>query len=97
MHYPIIEAKNLTNEPNNPEFDQLHGRMNKYRGKFGILVCRKVQNKDRAIEICKTYLPDRYVIYLTDEDIFEMLELSREDKIDEIDDLMDNRLKKVIF
>ena len=71
--------------------------MNKYRGKFGFLICRKVQDKARVIKICKTYLPDRYVMYLIDEDIFNLLELSRESKLEEIDDIMDNRLKEVIF
>jgi hypothetical protein len=95
--YPIVEAKNIKGDPGNSEFDQLNGRMNKYRGKFGILVCRNIKDKARAVKICKTYLPDRYVIFLTDDEVFRLLELSREGNINDINDLMDNRLKEVIF
>lgn len=95
--HPIVEAKNITGDPGNTEFDQLNGRLNAYRSKFGILICRNIQDSARAIKICKTYLPDRYVIFLTDEDIVTLLKLYREKKHDEIDDYMDNRLKEILF
>jgi hypothetical protein len=95
--HPIIEVKNISDDPDVPDFDQLNGRLTANHGEFGILICRKVDDKDRAYSICKTFLPGRYIIFLTDEDIFEMLGYSIEDNQDEINDLMDGRLRKIIF
>ncbi len=93
----VVEVKNISEDPSNPEFDQLNGRLNTYRSKFGILLCREIKDESRAVSICKTYLPDHTIIFLTDEDIFSMLKFSRDNQIEEINDFMDDRLKKVQF
>ena len=38
----FVECKNYSHDPENPEFDQLLGRFHDRRGRFGILVCRKI-------------------------------------------------------
>jgi hypothetical protein len=95
--FPMVEIKNISDDPTNTDFDQLNGRLNTNHGHFGILICRKVDDEDRAYARCKTYLPDNHVMFLTDKDIFELLEYSRENNQDEINALMDRRLTKIIF
>lgn len=96
-NYPMIEVKNISHDPGNAEFDQLAGRLNKSRGNFGILVCRKIEDKKKVIERCRIYLPDRYIIVLSEHDLVELLELSRESMLEEIDEFIDTKLKEVIF
>jgi hypothetical protein len=96
-NYPMIEVKNTKDDPGNREFDQLNGRLNLNQGHFGILVCRNVNDEQAVYKRCQTYLPDRYILFLTDEDIIELLEYSREDNNDEISDMMDKKLRKLLF
>lgn len=95
--YPIIEVKNISGDPSNADFDQLNGRFSQNRGHLGILICRKVDNEDAAYSRCKTYLPDNHVIFLTDDDLFELLELEREHNDEEISDFMDKKLRRLLF
>lgn len=66
----FIECKNYSGEIKNPELDQLSGRFGRSRGNFGILVCRKFDNKTRFLKSCRdTAKDDRgYIIALDDED-----------------------------
>lgn len=96
--YIIMEAKNYNYDPENPEFDQLSGRLNKVIGKFGILVCRKIEDKTAMMKKCEGYLDDeKYVVTLTDNDLTELLDLRDEGNIDEINDFMDEKIKPFIF
>jgi len=95
--YPIIEVKNYTDDTKNPEVDQLNGRFNKNHGHFGIIVCRHIENKDKMYERCATVLPDSIILFLTDKDIFDLLELSRENNHEEISDFMDEKLRTLLF
>lgn len=95
--YPMIEMKNISGDPTNQELDQLNGRLNQNRGHFGILVCRSVANKQAVVSRCRTYLPDNYVLVLTDEEIFELLECARERNQNEIDDFMDKKQRELLF
>ncbi len=96
-NYPMIEVKNISHDPGNVEIDQLAGRFNDNRGNFGILVCRKIEDKKKVIERCKTYLPNRYIVTLSENDLVELLEFSRESMFEEIDDFIDTKLKELIF
>lgn len=94
----IVEVKNISGDPENTEFNQLASRLNVYTGHFGILVCRKVQDEDAVVQRCKAFLPQgNTLIFLTDKDIFELLDCSRNGNTDEINDIMDNRTKKITF
>lgn len=95
--YPMIEIKNISGDPTNPELDQLNGRLNQNRGHFGILICRNITNKDAVIARCKTYLPTNHILVLTDNDLFELLENSREKNQNDINDFMDKRLREILF
>lgn len=50
----IVECKNYNETPGNPEVDQLAGRFAPQRGRFGLLVCRNMQNRSALIERCRS-------------------------------------------
>lgn len=95
--YPMAEMKSISGDPTNNELDQLNGRLNENRGHFGMLICRSVKDEDRVISRCKTYLPNNYVLVLTDDDIFVLLEHSRQHDQTELDDFMDKKLRQILF
>ncbi len=95
--YPMIEVKNISGDPSNPELDQLNGRFSNNRGHFGILVCRNINDKNAVLSRCKTYLPNNCILVLTDEEIFELLEYVREKNQNEINDFMDKKLRELLF
>lgn len=74
--YIMVECKNYSADPNNPELDQLSGRFSPNRGKVGFLLCRTINNFDRFINRCQdTYRDDRgLIIPIVDADIIQILE-----------------------
>jgi hypothetical protein len=95
--YPIFEVKNISGDPTNTELDQLNGRLNATRGYFGMLVCRSVTDNEAVIARCRTYLADHYVMVLADPEIFELLGFAREGNREAINDLMDTKLRQLLF
>lgn len=95
--YPMVEAKNISRDPTNVEFDQLNGRLNSTRGHFGMLVCRQVKDETAVYKRCKTCLPNNYLLFLTDDDIFELLDFARNKDEDAISDYMDKKLEALVF
>lgn len=95
--YVNVEMKNITGAPTDEELDQLNGRFNGNRGHFGIMVCRGAQNKEAILARCKTFLPNNYVLVLSDEDMVEILEYRRENDIEEINDYMDTKLRTLLY
>jgi hypothetical protein len=69
--YVFVECKNYSEEIGNPEFDQLAGRFSPSRGKFGILVCRKVDDRKRIDAACRDTAMDQrgYILVLDDDDL----------------------------
>lgn len=96
--YIFIECKNYNSELGNPELDQLSGRLNDRRGKFGILTYRKAKDKKVLNDRCKTYLKDqKFIICLDDQEITELLQYKISDQPESIDELMNNKLKDLDF
>jgi hypothetical protein len=83
-HYPsaqiFVECKNYTRDLKNPELDQLSGRFSPSRGRVGILVCRKFENKQLFEASCRdTRIDDRgFIIALDDEDLAELIDQRKE-------------------
>ena len=48
-----FECKNYKTDIQNPEIDQLLGRLSTYRGMFGILCCRHFDDRSTVIKRCK--------------------------------------------
>lgn len=74
--YIFIECKNYSRDIANPELDQISGRFSPRRGRFGIIVCRKLENKNLFIKRCiDTANDDRgFIVPLDDEDLKTLVE-----------------------
>jgi hypothetical protein len=74
--YILIECKNYTGDPANPELDQLSGRFGPSRGKVGLLLCRTFEGKELFIKRCRDTASDQrgFVIPLDDEDLTRIVE-----------------------
>jgi len=101
---PIIflECKNYTKTLENPEYDQIEGRLNKRRGMFGIIVCRKIENQQSVLNHCRDLVrenpeAEKYVLVLDDIDIESMIKFKLQNKEEEIDRLLDEKYKKLIM
>jgi hypothetical protein len=73
--YVPIECKNYSTEVANPELDQLTGRFSAQRGQFGILACRRFEDRDLFVQRCRDTLHDGrgLVVPLDDVTIRELL------------------------
>jgi hypothetical protein len=96
--YVFIECKNYSKDIANPEIDQLSGRFSFNKGKFGILMCRNIEEKELLYQRCSdTYRDDRgLIIPLDDNDIIYMLESVKNDD-DNIENLMEAIKKRIII
>lgn len=96
--YIMVECKNYTGDPANPELDQLSGRFSPNRGRLGLLVARNFVNRDRFVARCRdTANDDRGIIIpLVDDDIIELLMLVRNGRRSRIDAHLENILREII-
>ena len=99
LHCPRIffECKNYTDDPKNPEFDQLLGRLNKTSTEVGFILCREIKDVDRVRQRCKeAYLRDKkLMLWLTDADVIELVQVRIRDGAAAMDALLEQRLDEV--
>lgn len=87
LHYPsanvFVECKNYGADPANPELDQLAGRFSPSRGRFGLLVCRRLLDKDLFIRRCIDTAHDArgFIVPLDDDDLTRLVEERRIDDV----------------
>ena len=95
----FFECKNYSSDPANPELDQITGRFNDRRGKFGAVICRKVQDKAKMLHRCKDALNDNrgWVLVLDDDDIKALLKFRSEGKQAEIEAFMNGEMRKLLM
>lgn len=95
----IVECKNYGKEIGNPEVDQINGRLNDKRGRFGVIVCRSVENKEKLLERCKDLLNDNgnYVIIIDDFELIELLSYRDSNDETKIDDFFENKIDQLIM
>lgn len=100
IHCPIIiiECKNYSQDLKNPEYDQLTGRFSIRRGHFGILVCRKIEDKEKMIKSCKDVLNDGRgcIIVLDDIDIKNMLRHMSNNFYEGVDKILFDKLNQLL-
>jgi hypothetical protein len=94
-----VECKNYSEDPANPEVDQLAGRFSAGRGWFGILVCRTVQDMDLLLARCADWARDRhsYIIPLTDHDLRRLVEARRGHNDAAMLQILRNRFDALIY
>jgi hypothetical protein len=73
----MVECKNYSKDPANPEIDQLSGRFSVNRGRLGLMLYRTVDDYDRLCERCRDTAQDGrgFMIALGDREVIEFLEL----------------------
>lgn len=98
-NYIVLEAKNYAFDIKNEEFDQIGERLDDHVGKFGLLVCRSIKNKDDAMRRCEALLNDggKHIIILTDDEILNLLDLSIVSDRDAINQFMDQKFRALKF
>ena len=79
-HYPspyvFVECKNFGSEIGNPEIDQIAMRMAAMRGEFGIIVCRKVEDRGKMLKRCQAAARDGhgFILVVDDDDLQDLVE-----------------------
>jgi hypothetical protein len=71
----IVECKNYSDDLANKELDQLLGRFDDNRGKFGLITCRGLEDGALFLQRCKdaAVRSQGFVIAITDEDVRKFL------------------------
>lgn len=98
--YIMFESKNLSHDLENPHYDQMIGRLSYERGYFGIITCRKIENKVKELEqLREIYNKNRfdkyYVLVIDDNDIKNMLLLK--EKGLKPDEILESKMKELTF
>lgn len=76
----VVECKNYTTDPSNPEIDQVSGRFSRDRTQLGVIVCRKIQDKELFALRCRDVKKDGrgIILFLDDDDLQQLLLESHE-------------------
>ncbi len=94
----IVECKNYSADPENPELDQLSGRFSPNRGRFGFLVARRFEDRERFLNRCRDTAMDNrgYILPLVDSDIIQMLTMIKEGRRHRIDSYLEELLRHLM-
>lgn len=97
--YIAVECKNYTEDPNNPELDQLIGRFSRKRGRFGILVCRKIDDEPKLLKRLQDVVnnTEGVIICLQDTDVTTLFNMKRSGKLKELSGYLDEKLKSILM
>lgn len=95
----FIECKNYTHDPKNPEYDQLSARFHNRRGRFGILVCRSIEDAKGKAARCGDVLSsgNGCIIVLEDSDIVKLVQARAKGDLTAINNLLSKKLTEVLF
>lgn len=94
----MVECKNYSKDPENPEIDQLSSRFAVNRGRVGLLLYRTADKYDRLVKRCKDTAVDGrgVIIPLGDEQLIQFLELIADGRRSAIDRELESILSKLI-
>jgi hypothetical protein len=93
-----IECKNYSQDPENPELDQLLGRLSPQRGRFGLLICRHITDKARTLMRCRDAVHNGqgFILVLDDADLTELLSFRAGHQRDAIQEFLSARLLELL-
>ena len=92
----FFECKNYKEDLRNPEFFQLRCRLNKIRGQFGVIVCRKIVKKENYEKAQNDALKkEEYFIVLDDEDIAKIVEFKLSESDEKLDEYLEDKFKRL--
>jgi hypothetical protein len=94
----IVECKNYSSDLANQELDQLLGRFDDNRGKFGIITCRSATNEPLLLQRCKdaSSRSQGYMIVLTDEDVVKMLSAKARLRDNDIQNILHRKYRDLL-
>lgn len=97
--YIFVECKNYTKDVGNPELDQLAGRFAPSRGKVGLLVFRKITDRDRLTASCRDTAKDErgFIIALDDDDIKTLVDAVKTKPVGERLNLLRERFNELVL
>lgn len=98
----VVECKNYSGNPANPELDQLSGRFGPNRGRVGFLICRSFSGDDarnKFIQSCRDTANDEhgFIIPLEDTDLSALAELASHGDQRGIDQFLRERFDRLIM
>lgn len=103
-HFPapviFIECKNYGRELGNPELDQMIGRLSPSRGRFGMIVCRSLEDPETFHRRCQNTADDDhgFIIALTDDDLAALVEGAKQPGLRALDfPLLRDRFQRLLF
>jgi len=96
--YIFVECKNYTRDIHNPELDQMIGRFSPNRGKFGIIVCRSIEDEGAFMQRCSDSYTDQHglVVPLTDRDIVDILRQRKEGAMHREDEILSSKARSIM-
>jgi|GEM_PF-1673485 len=96
--YIIIECKNYSKELENPELDQLAGRLSINSGMFGILSCRDVRDKKKFNDLCRSIMNKGkgYILAIDDNDWINMIERKIENPA-YVDEYLELKMRDILL
>lgn len=96
--YIFVECKNYSTDIANPELDQMVGRFSPNRGRFGIIVCRTMENETLFLQRCADSYRDQHglIVPLTDADIIVILNAKKTGVAHPEDDILSNKSRIIM-
>lgn len=97
-HFVMAECKNYGAEVGNPEFDQLAGRFGPSKGMLGFLICRHIENKDRAFDRARDLRTDGkgFILPMDDADLRDLVAAAKSGP-EQTFEYLQTKFKRVAF
>jgi len=97
--YIMIECKNYSADPDNPELDQLSGRFSALRGQFGVLCCRQIRDRDKIDARCRDAARDGrgFMIILEDREMIALIHAKQKGDERAIWEILNERYEKLVM
>jgi hypothetical protein len=94
----IVECKNYSEDLGNNEIDQLLGRFDENRGRFGIITCRSIDDPKALMNRCRdaSSRSQGYIIALTDDDLTAMLVAKSRLEEDQVEAMLHRKYRELL-